>query len=95
MLEALERYFPRQATWTVPKGGLFLWVQLPEGLPMQQIYQDALLRKVLIGYGAAFFPGQKGYPALRLNFSHKPEDIDRGISELGKLLHQFCTQSIQ
>ena len=89
MLEALERYFPLEASWTVPKGGLFLWVQLPEGIPMQTICHEALSRKVLVSCGAAFFPGQRGYSAMRLNFSHKPEDIDRGISELGTLLKKW------
>ncbi len=95
MLQALEHYFPSQASWTVPKGGLFLWVHLPEGLPMQVIYQEALSRKVLVGGGTAFFPGQRGYPAMRLNFSHKHEDIDKGISELGTLLQKYCTQKIK
>lgn len=94
MLQALERCFPLEISWTIPKGGLFLWVHLPEGLPIQAFCQDALSRKVLVGCGTAFFPDQKGYPAMRLNFSHKSEDIDRGISELGKLLESYCTQKI-
>lgn len=94
MLEALERYFPLEASWTIPKGGLFLWVNLPENLPMPSIYQEALSRKVLIGHGAAFFPGQKGYPAMRLNFCHKLEDIDQGISKLGTLLKKYYDKTI-
>jgi DNA-binding transcriptional MocR family regulator len=39
-----------------------------------------------------FFPGQKGYNALRLNFSHSPETIDRGIKVLGKLLKQHLVK---
>ena len=95
MFRALERYFPLEISWTVPKGGLFLWVHLPKGLPMETIYQEALSRKVLVGRGAAFFPGHRGYPAMRLNFSLKPEDIDIGISEIGTLLQTHCTKSIK
>ena len=31
MLEGLERYMPEGVHWTVPDGGFFLWVTLPEG----------------------------------------------------------------
>ena len=30
MLEALERFFPAQATWSRPEGGLFCWATLPD-----------------------------------------------------------------
>ncbi len=29
MLEAMDTYFPKEAKWNSPKGGLFLWVELP------------------------------------------------------------------
>jgi len=29
MLEAMETYFPEEAEWNEPKGGLFLWVKMP------------------------------------------------------------------
>lgn len=86
MLQALERYFPEQVCWTVPQGGLFLWVHLPHGLPMQALCRDALAQNILIATGAAFFPGHQGYSAMRLNFSHSLEEIDHGISVLGRLL---------
>lgn len=88
MLEALKRYFPPQASWTVPQGGLFLWVHLSDGLPMQQICAQASHR-ILVSSGSAFFPDQKGYCALRLNFSLPPEEIQTGIAILGNILHAY------
>ncbi len=86
MLSALQRHFPPSASWTVPNGGTFLWVQLPAGLPLSEICQQALSRGVFVAEGTPFFPGQQGYPALRLNFTLSPEQIERGISMLGELL---------
>ncbi|MBW4678694.1 MAG: PLP-dependent aminotransferase family protein [Microcoleus vaginatus WJT46-NPBG5] len=86
MLSALEHYFPLEASWTVPDGGLFLWVHLPDSLPIKSICQKAFSQNVLVTDGKAFFPDEQGYPAMRLNFSHTPEEIERGISVLGKLL---------
>lgn len=89
MLQALERYFPQEVGWTVPKGGLFLWVHFPSSIPIQAIRNQAAAQKVLVACGSAFFPSQKGYPAMRLNFSHLPEDIDRGIAVLGTVIKGY------
>lgn len=91
MLQALERYFPQEVDWTVPRGGLFLWVHLPAGLPMPEICREALSQHVLVANGAAFFPDQQGYPALRLTFLHSPEKIEQGIAVLGALLKRHLT----
>jgi DNA-binding transcriptional MocR family regulator len=87
MLQCLERYFPHQTTWTVPKGGFFLWVQLPDGLSVPALAQAARARGVLIADGAAFFPGRSSYAAIRLNYSHSLAQIETGIATLGALLH--------
>lgn len=86
MLSALQRHFPPSASWTVPNGGTFLWVQMPAGLPLAEICNKALSRGVFVAEGTPFFPGQQGYPALRLNFTLPPEQIERGIAILGELL---------
>lgn len=88
MLQALERYFPQEASWTVPNGGLFLWVHLPDRLSLPELCKAAFDQGVLIANGAAFFPGQKGYSALRLNYSHSPEEIDQSLAIVGALLHR-------
>ena len=86
MLQAMERYFPTSVRWTVPQGGLFIWVQLPNHTPMQAVGQQASAQQVLVGRGKPFFPDGQGYPAFRLNFSQSLEDIDRGIAILGDIL---------
>lgn len=90
MLSALKRYFPPSASWTVPNGGTFLWVQLPT-VSMSKICRLALERNVFIADGKLFFPGQQGYPALRLNFSVPLDKISQGISVLGELLLGYLT----
>lgn len=88
MLQSLTTHFPDEATWTIPNGGLFLWVQLPRQISLVSLAQQAWSENVFVYPGMPFFPGQQGYNALRLNFSHPPEAIERGISILGKLLKQ-------
>lgn len=93
MLQALERCFPETISWTIPKGGLFLWTHLPEYLPIQAVCQQALAQNVLVANGAAFFPG-RGYPAMRLNFSRPLEEIEHGIEILGRLLKNLTKPRI-
>ncbi|NJM71285.1 MAG: PLP-dependent aminotransferase family protein [Scytonema sp. RU_4_4] len=86
MLQALERYFPEEARWTVPNGGLFLWVQLPDNIPTKTIRIEALSQSVLVACSSVFFPDKQGYPTMRLSYCLTPEEIEKGISILGKLL---------
>jgi DNA-binding transcriptional MocR family regulator len=95
MLQALERYFPQEATWTIPQGGLFLWVHLPNCLSVQTICREALSQGILIACGTVFFPDRKGYPAMRLNFSLLPEEIERGIAVVGELLQQNFSSNLK
>lgn len=89
MLRALEQHFPAEASWTIPVGGVFLWVQLPSGLPLQRICQAAAAQKVLIVSGAAFFPDQQGYPALRLSYAQSAAEIEQGIEILGRIIKSY------
>src|SRR3954451_15270607 len=55
MLAALTEYFPQQATWTVPEGGLFVWATLPDYINTSDLLARALRENV------AFVPGQAAY----------------------------------
>ena len=89
MIDALIRHFPLSVTWTVPDGGTFLWIQLPDKVDLESLCQAAAKRKVLVGSGSAFFPKEQGYPALRLNFSLSPDELERGIQVIGEILHNM------
>lgn len=86
MLKALEQHFPAEASWTVPNGGLFLWVKLPDGLPMQLVCSKAAAEGILVTPGSTFFPNLQGYPAMRLNFSFDAATIERGMETLGRMI---------
>ncbi|HEY0736661.1 MAG TPA: PLP-dependent aminotransferase family protein [Herpetosiphonaceae bacterium] len=88
MAASLQRYFPSDATWTVPSGGLCFWVGLPPGLRSTDLYESALEHGVAFGPGQVFFPEQSVQGFMRLAFAACPlEAIERGIQILGELLH--------
>jgi 2-aminoadipate transaminase len=91
MLSALEAHFPAEARWSRPASGMFVWVEMPEGVDTTQ-----LLRRAVEEAGVAFIPGRafcaeggvRGGNAMRLNFSRlSPEQIHEGIRRLGGVLH--------
>jgi 2-aminoadipate transaminase len=87
MLEALAREMPEGVTWTHPKGGLFLWVTLPEGMDANELFREALKQEVAFVPGDCFFApdclGPEANRHMRLNFSNaKPERIQQGIRRL-------------
>jgi 2-aminoadipate transaminase len=87
MIEALEANMPENVHWTHPKGGLFLWMTLPEGAETRKIFTEAVAQKVAFVPGDSFHPLGGGENTMRLNFSNsKPEMIEEGIKRLGKVI---------
>jgi 2-aminoadipate transaminase len=90
MLEALERHFPEQATWTRPAGGMFVWATLPSYIDTSDLLAKALRENVAFVPGAAaYVDGQSGASSMRLNFSGSQEDeIREGIRRIGKVVRE-------
>ena len=87
MLQALEENMPEGVRWTHPKGGLFLWVTLPECIETSKIFNEAIEQKVAFVSGGPFHPHGGGENTMRLNFSNsKPEMIQEGIQRLAKVV---------
>jgi DNA-binding transcriptional MocR family regulator len=88
LLAALQRQMPAGITWTRPRGGLFAWLTLPEGLDAAALLQRALAEaNVAFVPGGAFFFDGRGRNTLRLSYSLPGEaEIERGISALGRLI---------
>ncbi|HEY7543809.1 MAG TPA: PLP-dependent aminotransferase family protein [Blastocatellia bacterium] len=87
MLASLEAHFPREARWTRPDGGLFLWVELPEGVSGEELLADSLKEKVAFVPGTSFFARDARSNFIRLNFSNRqPDMIDEGIRRISNAL---------
>lgn len=83
MLECLEKYMPENVRWTKPEGGLFLFVQLPEGYDTKELFKMAIDQNVAFVIGEAFFCDESGKNTMRLNFSFMDDaNIDEGIKRL-------------
>ncbi len=87
MLKAMDEYFPKEAKWKRPEGGMFVWVTLPEYVNTREMFPKALEENVAYVVGDAFFVDDEGYNTMRLNFTHSSEEeILEGIKRLAKVI---------
>jgi 2-aminoadipate transaminase len=88
MLSALDTYFPPNFTWSRPEGGMFLWVEGPQGFDMEELYWKAIERNVALVPGKYFYTSpQEGIETMRLNYTMADEaTIDPSIKILSEVI---------
>ena len=91
MQAALARHLPtegpRACHWRAPAGGMFFWVDLPEGVDAEALLARAVARGVAFVPGAAFFASGARPNALRLSYvTVPPEVIETGVRALAAAL---------
>jgi 2-aminoadipate transaminase len=94
-LGALEAHMPNGVEWSVPTGGFFIWVTLPDGIDTGPMLAQA--REMGIEYlpGSACYFDHHGRNHMRLSFSFaRDEVIEEGIKRLGELIKSEIAESI-
>jgi len=94
MLAGLARRMPQGAQWVRPRGGLCVWVTLPEPVSAGELYLSAIDHGVAFAVGSVFFPDEGGQSSLRLNFAaHRGDVIDEGLRRLGRAVEEHLADS--
>jgi 2-aminoadipate transaminase len=89
MLDALAEFFPPEAEWTRPAGGLFIWATLPDFIDTTDLLARALRDNVAFVPGEAAYLDGRGRNAMRLNFSASDEEsIREGVRRIGKVVRE-------
>ncbi len=89
MLEALAEHLPREASWTRPEGGLFIWARLPDYIDTTDLLARALREHVAFVPGRAAYLDGRGGSEMRLNFSGvSDDDIREGVRRIGKVVSE-------
>ena len=99
MLGALRTHLPAGARWETPTAGLFIWVELPEGVDTGELLKAAIeTEQVAFIPGHAFCVGD-GYRApnrMRLNFSNSSvERIEDGVRRLARALNNVYPRAFR
>ena len=90
MLKAAEKHLSGLCTWSVPEGGMFLWMNVP-GMEdtKQMIYENAAAKNVLLIPGTFFVPGGGNSSFMRASFSvAKIEQFDTAFERLANVIKE-------
>ena len=89
MLDALAEFFPAEAEWTRPAGGLFIWATLPDFIDTTDLLARALRDNVAFVPGEGAYLDGRGRSSMRLNFSGSNEDsVREGVRRIGKVVSE-------
>jgi DNA-binding transcriptional MocR family regulator len=93
-VEAIERYFPEGTCLTLPQGGYFLWVKLPDEVNALELHKLALNNGISIAPGPIFSAQKQFTSYIRLNYGHIWDArIDEALSILGTLVFGLISSS--
>ena len=84
MMQSVAKHLP-EARFTPPRGGYYLWLELPSGTDTDRLATLAEARGVFVLPASQFFatPGPKNF--IRLAYSYaSPSEIEEGVRRLGQ-----------
>jgi len=91
LMASLAEHMPDTVSWSVPGGGYFVWVQLPNGMSAEKLLPVASANGMEFLPAHVFFLRQNEAPnALRLAFSMHPPDV---LAEAGARLASAITRT--
>jgi 2-aminoadipate transaminase len=89
MLAALSHHMPDSVRWNQPRGGMFLWVDLPSGMDATVLLARAVEERVAFVPGAPFFAADPVAESLRLAFvTVPPPRIEEGVERLARVIRE-------
>jgi 2-aminoadipate transaminase len=91
MIDLLKIHLPAYVRWTEPRGGFYIWLNLPEGTDATEILKESLKMGAIIIVGKTFDPEGKKNNAIRLAFSNTSIDkIEKGIPIIAEAIKKVC-----
>jgi 2-aminoadipate transaminase len=91
MIDCLRQNLPDYVKFSEPRGGFYIWIELPEDVDSTLILQKAIEKGVVLVIGKAFDPDAKKNNFMRLSFSNTPEDaIRKGIPLVAEAIRSVC-----
>jgi 2-aminoadipate transaminase len=84
----------KDVRYSRPAGGMFLWLELPEGAQIDEWLPLAIEEGVAFVPGTGFYTELMKQPAIRLNFSHSsPAIIREGMKRLTRSYCRFMERA--
>lgn len=92
-MESLLKRVP-DLKWVTPQGGMFLWVEMPEGLDAEALLRCSVQKGVAFVPGSSFYANNPMRNTARLNYTHnKGARTEQGISRFIEAIGEFTVRS--
>ena len=89
IMASLDDQLAGVCTWNRPRGGLFCWLRLPDGVATAQLEQRAASREVEYAPGRLFHVENTDVPFIRLSYTHMSEtEIREGVQRLAACIRE-------
>jgi DNA-binding transcriptional MocR family regulator len=87
LLESLQAMMPEGTSWTIPAGGFYSWLTLPQGLDATAMLPRAVANLVAYVPGTGFYVDGQGRQNLRLSYCYpEPDRIREGVRRLAAVI---------
>jgi DNA-binding transcriptional MocR family regulator len=94
MQSLVSRHFPKATRTSCPVGGSVMWLELPNGVDAEKLFDEAIAAGISIAPGHIFSPCNRYSNFIRLSFGHPwSEEIENGLAWLGKKVGEMSKQS--
>lgn len=94
MINALNQHLPDEVTFTAPRGGFYIWLQLPEGVNSTEILMKAIDKGVVFVSGKTFDPHGQANNYIRLSYCNTSVDkIEKGIPLVVSAINEILAVS--
>jgi len=91
MFECLEKNLPAYVKWNKPRGGFYIWLQLPEGTDSTEILKKAIEKGTVFVTGKTFDPDGKRNDCMRVSYCNTDvETIQKGIPIIAQAIKEVC-----
>lgn len=88
--EAVVDHFPRGTRISRPRGGFFLWVEMPQGKSSVELFERGLKQGIAVAPGPIFAAKPRFATCVRISCAQPwTETVASGIATLGKLAHEL------
>ncbi len=93
MHKTMEEFFPPEASWKRPSGGVYQWVEIPHSIDSLSLFIKSRDKRVIFSPDRFFCVEEWQRNGFRLSFATVTEDeIFRGIKIIGDLMKQMLIQ---
>jgi 2-aminoadipate transaminase len=89
MVSALHKYMPNGVTFTEPRGGFYIWLQLPGNIDATEILKRAIVKGAVAVSGKTFDPAGIINDKIRVSYCNTDVDkINEGIPMIAEAIRE-------